>query len=87
MSYDSNQDEKLSLKDFLYFYEQSCTTKLDTVRSNLARMGFRGDLKLMPPPGSVDNILQPRKTYLEMPRFKIAQNRETFEPLLKLMDQ
>ena len=28
MSFDSNQDGKLTLDDFLYFYEQSCTTKL-----------------------------------------------------------
>lgn len=72
MSHDSNQDGKMSLADFLYFYERSCTSKLQTVRANLAHMGFRDDLQLMPPPGSPDNILQPRKTYQEMPRFKIA---------------
>lgn len=86
MEYDSDGDGKITLKDFLHFYEVSCTTKLITVRSNLAKMGFRDDLKPMPSPGSPENILQPRKTIMEMPRFKIAQNRDTFEPLLKLLD-
>jgi len=40
----------------------------------------------MPAPGSPDNCLQPRKSTLEMPRFKIAQNRETFEPLISLLE-
>lgn len=44
MGYDSNQDGKMSLKDFLYFYEFSCTSKLYIVRQNLAKMGFRDDL-------------------------------------------
>ena len=54
---DSNQDGKLTLDDFLYFYEQSCTTKLQTVRSNLSKMGFRDDLKAMPEPNSADSVL------------------------------
>ena len=44
LGYDSNEDGKLSLKDFLHFYEVSCTSKLNTVRDNLAKMGFRDDL-------------------------------------------
>jgi len=57
MSFDSNHDGKLTLNDFLYFYEQSCTTKLSTVRSNLSKMGFRDDLKAMPEPNSEDSVL------------------------------
>lgn len=79
MSYDSNHDKKMSLKDFLYFYEFNCQSKLYVVRQNLAKMGFRDDLQLMPAPGSPEDILMKRKTYSEMPRFKISQNRQTFE--------
>lgn len=84
MGYDSNSDGKLSLKDWLYFYKEACATKLATVRNNLASMGFRADLKPMPEPGSTDNCLQARKTYQEMPRFKIAQDKATFDYLIGL---
>ena len=86
MGYDSNQDGKLTLKDFLCFYEESCTSRLTTVRSNLAYMGYRDDLQFMPPPGSPDNFLQARKTYMEMPRYKISNNQESFDALVSLLD-
>lgn len=86
MKYDRDGDGKMTLEDFLYFYEESCSTKLSTVRSNLAKMGFRDDLQLMPPPGSPENILQPRKSVNEMPRYKISQNKEYFSLLLSLTD-
>ena len=44
MGYDSNQDGKMTLKDFLYFYEFSFASKPYIVRQNLAKMGFRDDL-------------------------------------------
>lgn len=72
MGYDSNQDGKMSLKDFLYFYEYSCQSKLSIVRQNLASMGFRDDLQFMPADGAPDNILMKRKTVMEMPRYKIS---------------
>ena len=86
MAYDSNFDGKLSLKDILQFYQDACKDKIVIVRDNLAKMGFRADLKPMPVPGSPSNCLQPRKSYLEMPRWKIAQSNDTFRPLLSLLD-
>lgn len=76
----------MSLKDFLYFYEFSCQSKLAIVRQNLASMGFRDDLQFMPADGAPDNILMKRKTVMEMPRYKISQNKSTFETIIKLLD-
>ena len=49
-------------------------------------MGFRADLKPVPKPGENPNILQPRKTHLEMPRWKMAQDDDTFKSLLELLE-
>ena len=49
-------------------------------------MGYRDDLKIVPPPGSPDNILQARKTWQEMPRYKISQNDQTFGQIVQLFD-
>ena len=86
LGFSSTKDGKMSLADFLYFYQESCTTRLSTVRSNLALMGYRDDLQRIPPPGSPENFLQARKSYLEMPRWKIAQNQESFASIVGLLD-
>lgn len=49
-------------------------------------MGYRDDLKLMPAPGSPDGILQQRKTILEMPRYKIAQDKDFMSLIFDLFD-
>ena len=40
----------------------------------------------MPGPGSAEDILMTRKSFSEMPRYKIAQNKQTFESIIKLLD-
>ena len=57
MTWGKKEKGRMNLDEFLTFYEDSLNTKLDTVRQNLANMGYREDLKIMPPPGSPDNIL------------------------------
>lgn len=44
MNWDSNGDGKLTLKDILLFYEDACQNRINVVRENLSRMGFRADL-------------------------------------------
>ena len=57
LEYDSNSDGLLTLSDFLSFYKVSVTKKMEKVRENLSFMGYRDDLKVMPQPGSDDNVL------------------------------
>lgn len=40
----------------------------------------------MPKDGEDDNILQPRKTINEMPRYKIANDNEAINTLFSLLD-
>ena len=49
-------------------------------------MGIRADLKPVPLPGTGSNHLQPRKSFIEMPRWKIAQSEATFRPLVSLLN-
>lgn len=59
MNYDSNLDGKLSLKDILHFYQEACqeNKSISIVRDNLAKMGYRPDLKPMPVAGSHHSCL------------------------------
>ena len=49
-------------------------------------MGFRDDLQFMPADGAPDDILMKRKSKMEMPRYKIAQSKQTFESIISLLD-
>ena len=88
MGFDSDKDGKMTVEDFLVFYKQQCIKedRVKIVRSNLASMGFRDDLKPMPEPGSDPNCLQVRKGHLEMPRFKLSNDQRIFGTLLELVN-
>ena len=62
MTWAKGEPGKMVLDEFLTFYEDSLNTKLEIVRQNFANMGYREDLKIMPPPGSPDGILQIRQS-------------------------
>ena len=40
----------------------------------------------MPADGAPDDILMKRKSKMEMPRYKIAQSKQTFESIISLLD-
>ena len=86
ISWDSDGDGKMTREDFLSFYKSSCFANPELVRKNLTHYNYRGDMKQAPKPGDSDNILQPRKTIYEMPRFKIAFNTHNFQTLIRLVD-
>ena len=81
-TYDTNNDGKIEREDFLVFYENSCKSKVETVRENLRQHNIRNDLK------KLSEVTEESSFKSEdMPRFKISKNQEQFDLLISLLDR
>ena len=85
--HNTTKDGKLKHSEFIEFYRKSCFNKQDVVRKNLLKYNYNSQLKHMPESGQDLNILQPRKSINEMPRYKIPKDEACFNTLFGLFDK
>ena len=79
MAHNTNEDLTMLLyEDFEAYYESMAVESPQIIRTNLAFVGIRSDMKVIPQPGDSDDILNLRKTHKDMPRYKISNEPRTF---------
>lgn len=84
---DKDAEEKLvGLDGLKRFCINACLAgREDSLRGNFRRLGYAQDLRRLPRDGEPDNILQPRRSKEDMPRYKIALNEQYFDSLIEFL--
>lgn len=76
-TYDHDKNGKIKYEYFSQFFIDACVIgKDDTLRSNLRHLGYAQNLSKLQRDGDHDNILQVRKSKEDLPRYKIAKNKD-----------